>query len=105
MRSVFKYTNYRQYLQDYYESRKKKEKISYREMAENGGMKSNSYLIEVIDGIKNLSLKKTFALASSMGLVGEEISYFSSLVGHNDAREKLERKHYREMLKYQKEKV
>jgi len=101
MKDLYTYKNYRKYLKDYHKLNKKLDtSFSYRKFAESAGMKTNSYIIEIVNGIKKLSLNTAFRVATSLGLAGNQISYFMSMVAHNDCIDRKERKYHKGMMDY-----
>jgi uncharacterized protein (TIGR02147 family) len=57
MREVYKYIDFRRYLADYYDEKKKHQRyFSYRFFARQAGIKSPVFLKQVIDGKRNLTL-------------------------------------------------
>ena len=80
MKSLFDYTNYRVYLKDYYEFKKKSTGYTYRDFADATGMNSTSWLLHLIKGTKNLSVETALRIAKSMKLNKSETSFFGVLV-------------------------
>ena len=63
---IFEYTDYRKYLKDYYETKKKKNKsFSYQQFANNAGFKTKTFLFNVIQGGKPVSKKSILNLLLS----------------------------------------
>lgn len=102
MRSVYTYLNYRDYLHDFYEERKKENpSFSYRLFSDKAGFKSKSFLIHVIDGKKNLSLSSIDKLNNILKLPIKQFSYFKDLVAFNQAK-KIDEKnmHFEKLCTY-----
>lgn len=92
MKHILEYLDYRCYMRDFYEERKKTSAFSWREFAKLAGFVSPTYLKLVCDGKTNLSKPGVLKVAKAMGLEGFERSFFERLVqlGHakNDAEKK-----------------
>ena len=80
------YTDYRKYIQDYYDERKRCSAFTWREFARNVGFSSAVYLKYVCEGKKNLSVSAAGSVASAMGLVGFEFEYFVLMVSYAHAK-------------------
>lgn len=83
---VFNYLDYRAFLRDFYQSKKERQGLSYRALARLIGIKSPSYLKHVLDGDRNLSPEMAFQFAKGLGLDGDAVEYFATLVEFNQAR-------------------
>jgi uncharacterized protein (TIGR02147 family) len=85
MRPVTEYKDYRLYMQDFYDERKRTGAFSWREFSKLAGFKSPVYLKLVCDGKSSLSLVKMEQVAHAMGLVGCEFAYFKEMVRFGNA--------------------
>ena len=86
MPDICRYTDYRKFLQDYYEeARRKNPGFSYRVFSERAGIKSRGFLCNVLQGRRSLLKSNIFALAQMMRLNKVESDYFENLVAFNDA--------------------
>ena len=85
MKSIFEYKDYRLYLQDYLDERKRYEKFSWRMFCREAGFSSPNFLKQVRDGAWNLSKVKSGQVAKAMGLVEYEEEYFKQLVVFGNA--------------------
>lgn len=95
MKSLFEYTDYRQYLADYYRFKKAVTAgFSHRVFLRKAGMSGPNFLKNVIDGKKNLSADSTKKFAAACGLSAKESEYFSCLVQYNQARTLQEKQKY-----------
>lgn len=101
---VFEYRDYRVFLRDIYESRKKSEYgFSYRSFAKRAGLGGPNYLKLVTDGERNLTSEMAGRFAEALGLVGEAASYFCDLVLFNQAASASERERsYRRLQGYRR---
>lgn len=91
MKTILIYNNYRQYLLDFYEERKRTTGYSYREFAADTGMNSSSWLLLLIKGKKNLSADTAKRVALALKLTELEKEYFEALVEFNQAKESLKK--------------
>lgn len=80
------YTDYRLYMQDYYEERKKTSVFSWREFSKIAGFASPVYLKLVCEGKSSLSKVKMRRVAEAMNLAGMELEYFELMVVFGNAK-------------------
>jgi uncharacterized protein (TIGR02147 family) len=86
MESIFAYTDYRQYLVDFFEERKRLNKhFSLRMLAERSGFKARDYLMRVMRGDRNLSLEGAGKLSDFFRFSEKQAEYFHILVQFNQA--------------------
>ena len=85
MKPITEYKDYRLYMQDFYDERKRTSAFSWREFSKLAGFKSPVYLKLVCEGKSSLSLVKMEQVAHAMGLVGHEFAYFKELVRFGNA--------------------
>ena len=86
MKEIVEYTDYRKYIQDYYDERKRCSAFSWQEFARNAGFSSAVFLKYVCEGKKNLSVGSAGSVANAMGLVGFEQTYFVLMVSYAHAK-------------------
>jgi uncharacterized protein (TIGR02147 family) len=87
MESIFTYTDYRRYLADFFEERKRLNKhFSLRMLAERSGFKARDYLMRVMRGDRNLSLEGAGKLSEFFRFSEKQSEYFHVLVQFNQAR-------------------
>lgn len=86
MKEIIEYTDYRKYIQDYYEERKRCSAFSWHAFAQKAGFSSDVYLKYVCEGKKNLSVGSAGSVANAMGLVGFEYEYFVLMVSYAHAK-------------------
>lgn len=79
MKPITEYQDYRRYMRDFYEERKKSG-FTWREFSKVAGFASPSYLKLVSEGKSSLSRVGLPRVASAMGLTGYERSYFEKMV-------------------------
>ncbi|WP_367273781.1 TIGR02147 family protein [Fibrobacter sp.] len=80
MRPIVEYSDFRQYMRDYYEERKRCSVFSWREFSKLAGFTSSSYMKVVCDGKSKLSRVGVERTGQAMGLVGFEMEYFRAMV-------------------------
>jgi uncharacterized protein (TIGR02147 family) len=99
MPDICRYTEYKKFLQDYYEeARSKNPGFSYRVFSQKAGIKSRGFLYNVLQGRRSLSKSNIFGLTQAMRLNKNESDYFENLVAFNDAATLKERNHFYERL-------
>ena len=84
MKDILEYTDYRQYIADYYAERKAKTAFSWQEFAKTAGFSSPVYLKYVSEGRFNLSADAAARTAQAMHLADYEREFFVKMVelGH-----------------------
>lgn len=99
MPNIYNYLNYREYLEDFYNERKKEDStFSYQVFADKAGFKSKSFIKLVIDGRKNLSKASIPKLNRVLKLKGKAFSYFNDIIAFNHAKKLSERNRYFQRL-------
>ena len=86
MKDIVEYTDYRKFIQDYYDERKRSSAFTWREFARDAGFTSPVYLKYVCEGKKNLSIGAAGSVANAMGLAGFENTYFVLMVSYAHAK-------------------
>ena len=86
MKDIVEYTDYRKYIQDYYDERKRTSAFSWHAFAQKAGFSSDVYLKYVCEGKKNLSVGSAGSVANAMDLVGFEQAYFVLMVSYAHAK-------------------
>lgn len=80
MKPIFTYVDFREYLLDFYEGRKRESRFSFREFSRLAGFSSPVFIKLVIDGKANLARASITKLCNAMGLEKMERRYFKHLV-------------------------
>jgi len=97
--SVFSYIDYRKFLEDYYNWRKKVDnKFSYRYFAKKAGFSNPTYYIDIVKGKKNLSDNAIEKFIKGLGLDEREAKFFKYLVKYNQAKTEEEKESYYKKL-------
>jgi hypothetical protein, TIGR02147 len=86
MKDIVEYTDYRKYIQDYYDERKRTSAFSWHAFAQKAGFSSDVYLKYICEGKKNLSVGSAGSVANAMDLVGFEQTYFVLMVSYAHAK-------------------
>lgn len=98
MKTVFSYSDYRKYLRDFYEERKKTSGYSYRKFSEQAGIQSPNMLKLVMDGEKGLSVESIHSFARALQLRFQEQEYFEALVLMEQSSTAQDKKYYQQKL-------
>jgi uncharacterized protein (TIGR02147 family) len=97
--NIFEYIDYRRYLRDAYEERRRENpKFSYRFIAGKVGFSSPGFFANVLSGKKDISLKLVLKFAELFKLGRKEREYFETLVLFNKAAGASEKKEYLDRL-------
>ena len=99
--SVFDYTDYRKYLQDYYEQEKSaNRRFTYRHIAQEVGFKSAGFFTQILQGTVNISSDSAARFSAMMGLKKREEEYFCEMVQYNQAKKHGDKRlHFENMAK------
>ena len=92
MKDILEYTDYRQYIADYYADRKAKSAFSWQEFATAAGFSSPVYLKYVSEGRFNLSEEAALRTARSMHLTDFECDFFVEMVKFDHAKNDAEKR-------------
>ncbi len=87
MNPLFEYMNFRDYLRDYYDEKKKEHAFySFRLFSQKAGFSSPNFFKLVIDGKRNLSKESVFKFSKALGHTKKEADYFENLVFFNQSK-------------------
>ena len=92
MKDVLEYTNYRQYIADYYAEKKAKAAFTWQEFTRAAGFSSPVHLKYASEGRLNLSDTAAKRVAQAMHLVDFEQDYFCEMVKLDNAKTDAEKK-------------
>lgn len=99
MKPIVEYSDFRQYMRDYYDERKRRSVFSWREFSKIAGFTSSSYMKVVCDGKSKLSRIGVERTGQAMGLVGFEMDYFRAMVEYGQTETEAKKKSaYENML-------
>jgi uncharacterized protein (TIGR02147 family) len=100
MKAIFEYSDFRDFLRDYYTYKKKHSRyFSYRHFAKIAGIKSPVFFKEVAEGKKKLSNNMIQKFCLALQFNEKEASYFKHLVLFNQARTGKEKQEYYVVLR------
>jgi uncharacterized protein (TIGR02147 family) len=106
MERIEYYTDFRAYLKDYYEDRKRRlPAFSYRYFCMKGGIKSPTLYKEIVEGKRNLTSKTMAQFAKGMGLSSTDEEYFYTLVHFNQSKNSEEKRRHLEHMRGLRRKV
>jgi uncharacterized protein (TIGR02147 family) len=86
MKPITAYQDYRKYMREYYEERKRCSLFSWREFSRAAGFSSPNYLQLVCEGKSRVSKKGIEGVADAMELEGVDRDYFRAMVLFGDAK-------------------
>lgn len=90
--NIFEYTDYRKFLKDYFEFKKKLNKnFSYRYFCQKAGVSSPSYLHNIIKGIRRITPKSIDKIIKGLGFLPYEANYFRLLVNYCESTDEEEK--------------
>lgn len=92
LKSIIEYEDYRKYIHDFYEERKRTGAFTWRDFSTLAGSSSASFLKMVCDGKNGLSKQGVERVANAMALTGNELAYFRALVTFCQSKKEEERK-------------
>ncbi|MDG5815981.1 TIGR02147 family protein [Chitinispirillales bacterium ANBcel5] len=106
MKRIELYDDYRLYLKDYFEDRKKRfSHFSHRYFCRKAGISSPSLYQEVTEGKRNLTDKTIPAFIKGLGLTDRDGAFFAALVGYNQSKTEQQRELYFSKLMVLRKKV
>ncbi len=98
MESILKYQDYRRFLQDFYDWKKRTSAFSWRDYSKMAGFASPVFMKQVCEGKANLGKKATLKVADAFNFVGMERDYFFNMVIYVQAKTDEKRRYaYAEM--------
>ena len=83
---MLQYQDYRCYLQNFYDWKKRMSAFSWRDFSRMAGFASPVFLKQVCEGKANLGKKATVKVADAFGFVGAEREYFFNMVQYAQAK-------------------
>ncbi|MCB9497453.1 MAG: TIGR02147 family protein [Fibrobacteria bacterium] len=100
MKSLEHYTDFREFLKDFYEDRKKRSStFSYRQFSLKAGIRSPSLLREVTEGRRNLTETSILQFIQGLGLTETDARFFTALVHYNQAQDPRTRMQWLETMR------
>lgn len=99
MVNIFQYTDYRKYLQDFYEARKSTHKgFTHRFISKAVGFKSTGSFAQIVKGKTNISTQMIANFVAFLKLRRDEADFFELLVLFNQSRSHSEQKRWFEKI-------
>ena len=86
MKPITEYQDYRKYMRDFYEERKRSSLFSWREFSRLAGFTSPNYIQLVCDGKSGLSKNGVEGVANAMSIEGIDRDFFRAMVLFGDAK-------------------
>ncbi len=86
MKPITEYQDYREYMRDFYEERKRSSLFSWREFSKLAGFTSPNYIQLVCEGKSRLSKTGVEKVATAMELAGSDRDYFFAMERFGDAK-------------------
>lgn len=87
MANIFKYVDFRKFLQERFLWLKKNRRgVTHRSLCKKGGFNSPNFLKLVMDGKRNLSEQSLSGVCQAFELEGKEVEFFKTLVLFNQAK-------------------
>ena len=86
MKPITEYQDYREYMRDFYEERKRSSLFSWREFSKLARFSSPNYIQLVCEGKSRLSKNGVEKVADAMGLAGADRDYFVAMERFGDAK-------------------
>ncbi|MBO7060805.1 TIGR02147 family protein [Fibrobacter sp.] len=104
MKPIIEYQDYRKYMSDFYEERKRCSAFTWREFSRLAGFSSPNYIKLVCERKSGLSRNGVEGVADAMGLVGTDRDYFRAMERFGDAKsDEKKTQAFHEMQKIAKE--
>lgn len=88
MNYILQYQDFRRFLQDFYDWKKRTSAFSWRDYSKMCGFTSPVFMKQVCEGKSNLGKNATVKVADAFGFVGVERDYFFNLVAKNDGKKR-----------------
>jgi uncharacterized protein (TIGR02147 family) len=95
MKNIYEYTNYREFLKDFFEESKKEDPaFTHRYLAEKLGLSTPNLILLIMQGKRNLTPDVCSKLARFLGLTIREQRYFQAMVGFLNSKRHDEKNDY-----------
>ena len=99
MSQIYDYSDYRQFIKDYYETNKvKNSSFSYRYLSQKAGINSSAFFKFIIEGKRNLTKQTIIKTSIALKLNEKEAEYFENLVFFNQAKTLKEKNYFFDKL-------
>lgn len=97
-RSIYTYTDYREFIRDCYAAQKAEGKVTLREFARKAGFNTHTFLVNVMEGKRSLTSDSASKVARGLGLKAAERTYLELMVKFANARTVEEKNDYYEQM-------
>jgi len=97
-RSIYTYTDYREFIRDAYAAQKAEGKLTLREFARKAGFNTHTFLANVMDNKRSLTTDSAAKVARGLGLKAAERTYLELMVKFANARTVEEKNDYYEQM-------
>ncbi|HEX2955282.1 MAG TPA: TIGR02147 family protein [Chitinispirillaceae bacterium] len=106
MITIFSYTDFRKYLTDYYDDRKRSDpRFSYRSLSDQSGINPGNF-VKMLKGERNLTLVAAIKLSNPLGLNKRERDYFQAMIRFSQAKSHDEKKRcFEELIAFKESSV
>lgn len=83
--NIYTYTDYREFIRDYYKEKKSAENLTLRDFARKAGFSTHTHLSNVIDNKRSLTRESAGKVARGLGLNPAERTYLELMVRFSNA--------------------
>ncbi|MFZ5631171.1 MAG: TIGR02147 family protein [Spirochaetota bacterium] len=97
-RSIYTYTDYREFIRDSYAAQKAEGKVTLREFARKAGFNTHTFIANVMDNKRSLTSESAGKVARGLGLKAAERTYLELMVKFANARTTDEKNDYYEQM-------
>ncbi|HEX7510798.1 MAG TPA: TIGR02147 family protein [Chitinivibrionales bacterium] len=95
MKEIYEYTDFRDYLSEYFADRKKANPhFSHQLFAQKAGIKSTGFVLHVMKGQRNCTKPVLLKISRAIGLNPAQTDYFEDLVSFDQAKNQSDKEHY-----------
>ena len=95
MISIFEYTDYRKYLRELFDEKKRlNHGFSHRVLAQKLGLSTSNYVMLIMQGKRNLNAELRYRMSTVFKHDGKEAEYFENLVNFAHAKTSSEKNYY-----------
>jgi len=104
MDTIFEYGDYREYLRDLFEEKKRKNPVfSHRVLAQKLGLSTSNYVMLIMQGKRNLNADLRYRMSEVFGHTPKEADYFEEMVAFAHAKTDAEKNcHFGRMISMRK---
>jgi uncharacterized protein (TIGR02147 family) len=97
--TIFDYSDYKKYLEDFYRERKAANPaFSYQLLARKAGLKNKGFIYNLLKGKRSISRQNCVKVSRALGHSKAEADYFENLIAFNHAKGLQEKNHFFERM-------